>query len=262
MCRWVAWIGAETFLEDVISGPEQSLIEQSRNALESKTNINADGFGVAWYDAQPEPGLYKNILPAWSDPNLHHLVHQVRARLYLAHVRASTGTATSYDNCHPFTAGVWSFVHNGQVGGFQHFRKSADMLIDETVYPQRRGSTDSEVLFLLALGHGLDQNPIGAMLRAVADLEALARAKGCTPHMRLASCWSDGTTLYAARYASDRFAPTVYWKQSDKGVLIVSEPLDSASDDWHLLGSGKCLVATKGSLMVRSFLPTSQRKAA
>lgn len=255
MCRWAAWIGKETYIEDVVSSPAQSLIEQSRNAMEAKTNINADGFGVSWYNARPEPGLYKNILPAWADPNLRHLVHQVRAGLYMAHVRASTGTATSYNNCHPFIQGNWSFMHNGQVGGYENFRKCADMLLTEALYAQRKGATDSELLFLLAVNFGLAEDPVGAMERAVGQLQNMAQEKGCLPFMRLAACWSDGEKIYAARYASDHFAPTVYWKKCDFGVLLVSEPLDSSEEDWKLLASGQVLVATQTQVEIQTFGP-------
>jgi glutamine amidotransferase len=255
MCRWAAWIGKETYIEDVVSSPTQSLIEQSRNAMESKTNINADGFGVSWYNARPEPGLYKNILPAWADPNLRHLVHQVRAGLYMAHVRASTGTATSYNNCHPFVQDNWSFMHNGQVGGYENFRKCADMLLDDRLYAQRKGATDSELLFLLAVKSGLAQNPVVAMEHAVGQLQAMAEKKGTMPFMRLAVCWSDGHKIYAARYASDRFAPTVYWKKCEAGVLLVSEPLDSREADWNLLGPGQTMIATQTDVDIRPFTP-------
>ena len=31
------------------------------------TAVNADGFGLAWYGERPEPGLYRDVMPAWSD---------------------------------------------------------------------------------------------------------------------------------------------------------------------------------------------------
>ncbi len=262
MCRWAAWVGEESYLESVVSMPEQSLITQSKNALECKTNINADGFGVAWYGNRAAPGLYKNVLPAWSDPNLSHLVQQVSSPLYLAHVRASTGTATSYNNCHPFTAGTWSFMHNGQFGGFEDFRKAADMLVPDNLYPLRRGATDSELLFLLALSFGLDENPIGAVAEAVGALHDLAVKQGRAPFVRLAACWSDGQQVYAARYASDRYAPTIYWRRTETGTLLVSEPLDPAAGDWIPLEAGSCLIASKNAVKVREFSPTSSRTAA
>lgn len=84
----------------------------------------------------------------WSDPNLRSLTRHVKSGLFLAHVRASTGTATSRNNCHPFVHDAWSFMHNGQVGGYDQFRRDADMMIPDSLYPARRGATDSEALFL------------------------------------------------------------------------------------------------------------------
>ena len=119
--------------------------------MRGHTPVNGDGFGLCWYGERDEPGLYRDTLPAWSDPNLKSLVGQVKSGLFMAHVRASTGTATSRNNCHPFTCGKWSFMHNGQVGGYDGFRRHADMLIPDALYPYRKGATDSEALFLAAL---------------------------------------------------------------------------------------------------------------
>ena len=208
MCRWAAYIGQPIFLEDIISRPGHSLIHQSHCATQCHTQINADGFGVAWYGERPEPGLYRDVMPAWSDPNLRSLTATVKSGLFLAHVRASTGTATSRNNCHPFVVGHWSFMHNGQIGGYEHFRRAGEMLIPDALYPQRKGATDSEALFLLALAEGLEADPKCALERATARLTELARTRGEAPHMRLTAAFSDGARLYAVRHASDAAPPT------------------------------------------------------
>jgi hypothetical protein len=123
MCRWAAYRGTPIPLEQIISAPGHSLVEQSQQATQAKTATNGDGFGVAWYGEHPEPGLYRDVLPAWSDCNLKSLARQIRSPLFLAHVRASTGGATSRDNCHPFVNGRWSFMHNGQIAGFEKIRR-------------------------------------------------------------------------------------------------------------------------------------------
>ncbi|WP_421704451.1 class II glutamine amidotransferase [Aliiroseovarius sp.] len=240
MCRWAAYLGQPIFIEDVVSNPGHSLVVQSQDAEEAKTAINADGFGVAWYGHRPEPGLFRDVYPAWSDPNLRSLAEQVQSGLFLAHVRASTGTATSRNNCHPFAVDKWSFMHNGQVGGFECFRKKADMLIPDELYAHRKGATDSEVLFLLMLGAG-GQDPVAGLAASVRQLEGLSRAHGGTPHMRLSAAFSDGETLWAARYSSDEIAPTVYyrWSQTRVGWAVVSEPLESDEGDWTELLPGQ-----------------------
>lgn len=264
MCRWAAWQGAPLFLSQIISAPGHSLIHQSRDASECKTAINADGFGLAWYDRRPEPGLYRDVYPAWSDPNLRSLAEQVQARLFMAHVRASTGTATSRNNCHPFVYGRWSFMHNGQIGGFERFRKSADMLIPDALYPHRKGATDSEVLFLLACGLGLDSDPKSALARAVATLEDASRSHGGAPHMRVAAALSDGKTLYALRYASDALAPSLYYQWNDmwQGWSVVSEPYETPGLDWTEVPKGSFCVFSGNDVRIERFSPFSAEIAA
>lgn len=257
MCRWAAYLGKPIFLEDLVTAPQHSLLVQSRAAEECKTAINADGFGLAWYHERPEPGLYRDVFPAWSDPNLKALCRQVRAHAFLAHVRASTGTAISRNNCHPFALGRWSFMHNGQVGGFERFRKRADMMIDEALYDARKGATDSEALFLIAAGAGLEADPVAAMAFAVGELEALARAEGQGPHMRFAAALTDGERLYAFRYASDDLAPSLYhrWSARRGGWAVVSEPLVDGEQGWIAQESGSVLILEGDSLRQEAFAP-------
>lgn len=244
MCRWAAYIGAPIFLEDIVSLPGHSLIHQSACASECKSSVNGDGFGLAWYGERDEPGLYRDVYPAWADPNLRSITAQVRSPLFLAHVRATTGTAISRNNCHPFVHGRWAFMHNGQIGGFETFRRSADMMIPDALYPSRKGATDSEALFLIALAEGLERDPQGAMARAVARLVGLSCAIGTTPHLRLTCAFSDGETLYAVRAASDDHAPTLYhrWSDSRQGRAVVSEPLESDQADWTAIPPGSFCV--------------------
>lgn len=264
MCRWAAYIGEPIFLEDIVSRPGHSLIRQSHCATQCSSAINADGFGIAWYGEREEPGLYRDILPAWSDPNLRAITAQVRSPLFLAHVRASTGTATSRNNCHPFAVGRWVFMHNGQIGGYEGFRRDADMMIPDSLYPHRKGATDSEALFLVALGEGLERDPQRALERATARLAALSRAKGTTPHVRLTAAFSDGKTLYAVRYASDEAAPSLWhrWSDSRGGRAVVSEPLEAEETGWEVIPQGSFCTFRGATVEIRPFSPEALAEAA
>ncbi|NJM82456.1 MAG: class II glutamine amidotransferase [Tabrizicola sp.] len=257
MCRWAAYAGAPIFLEEIISRPGHSLIHQSHGATQCHSAINADGFGVAWYGARPEPGLFRDVLPAWSDPNLRSLTAQVRSPLFLAHVRASTGTATSRNNCHPFVHGRWSFMHNGQVGGYDDFRRDADMMIPDALYPHRKGATDSEALFLVAVAEGLDTDPRGALERAAARFIRLAREKGAAPHLRMTAALSDGERLYAVRYATDEAAPSLYhrWSDTRAGMAVVSEPLEDGEGGWIEVPPATFCTFDKAEVRMEEFLP-------
>jgi glutamine amidotransferase len=259
MCRWAAYLGEPIFLEDIVSAPSHSLVAQSHCAQQAKTATNGDGFGVAWYGERDEPGLYRDILPAWSDPNLRSLGRQVRSRLFLAHVRASTVGATSRDNCHPFACGRWAFMHNGQIGDFGQIRRALENSLPDTLYACRHGTTDSELLFLIMLDEGLDTDPQGAAERAVSRVIAAARRADIDPHIRLTAAFADGETLHAVRYATDRFAPTLYLSEQGYGRSLVSEPLDGNGTAWQPVPAGSFVtVGTKG-VEARPFAPEADR---
>ena len=261
MCRWAAYRGEAIFLEDIVSAPCHSLVAQSHCAEEAKTATNGDGFGVAWYGERDEPGLYRDILPAWSDPNLRHVCRQVRSHLFLAHVRASTTGATSRDNCHPFACGSWTFMHNGQIGGFEQIRRRLEGSLPDHLYAERHGSTDSELLFLIMLDEGLSDDPHRATQRAVSRVTAAARAAGVEPFVRLTAAFSDGKSLYAVRYATDRFAPTLYLSTSARGHSLVSEPLDRESASWQPVPAGSFVKVDASGVAVSGFVPEADRLA-
>lgn len=257
MCRWAAYLGEPIFMSEVITSPANSLIQQAQSARESITETNADGFGLAWYDQHPEPGIYKDVHPAWADANLRSVTDQVSSGLFMAHVRASTGTATSRDNCHPFSCGKMSFMHNGQVGGFDAVRKSADMMIPDHIFARRRGSTDSESMFLVAMGLGLEDDPKTALERTIGHFEAMSREKGSAPYIRMTAAISDGERLYAVRYASDDKAPSLYYRKSvvGQGWTVVSEPYADCGD-WKQIESGTFLTFSRDDINSENFEPS------
>ena len=113
MCRWVAYFGNPIHPEDLLYDTPHSLVEQSRSDRLAGGQPNADGVGLGWYGERETPGLYRSTAPAWGDRNLHEIAAQVRSPLFLAHIRAATGTPVEQTNCHPFRHGRWLFMHNG-----------------------------------------------------------------------------------------------------------------------------------------------------
>ena len=252
MCRWIAYQGEQVFLEEFVSRPCQSLVAQSRRCREAKTEVNADGFGLGWYGERVKPGVFRDIRPAWSDENLLSLAHQIRSRLFFAHVRASTGTATTRANCHPFTHGPWLFMHNGQIGGYDRIRRRVDMAIPDDLFTHRAGTTDSEAIFLLMLAHGLDSDPQAAITSTLALIESEMRRADIDEPLRFTSAFTDGRTLYAVRYASDLQPPTLYTRVCDEisGTLVVSEPLDDGSGAWTAVPPQSFVTVANGKIAV------------
>lgn len=233
MCRIAAYSGPAIPLENIIVRPRHSLLAQSQHAAEAKLSVNGDGFGVAWYDQQENPGVYKDVLPAWADDNLTNLCRMVRSGLFLAHVRASTIGATSRQNCHPFSVGRWAFCHNGQVPHFPQIRRKLEEALPDDLYAARVGSTDSEMIFLTLLANGLGDDPDQAMARML-DLVGTGDAP-----VKITCVFTDGTAMYGFRYASIGPAPTLYMSGvlDNGGRAFASEPLDGMG--WAAVPEGK-----------------------
>ncbi|MCF6369355.1 class II glutamine amidotransferase [Rhizobium halophilum] len=264
MCRWAAYRGNPIYLEELVSSPAHSLIEQSHCATRAKTATNGDGFGIAWYGDHAEPGRYRDILPAWSDCNLRSLARQIRSPLFLAHVRAATHGATRRDNCHPFVHGRWSFMHNGQISGFDRIRRRMEAMLCDELFHARTGATDSELLFLLALQLGLDRDPQGALARAIATVEGLSADLGGEVLVRFTAALSDGRSLYAVRYATDSRPPTLYAAPlgDPLSYCLVSEPLNDEVDRWAEIPDGSIVVVGEKGITVEPFLPEMPAQAA
>ena len=178
MCRWMAWSGQPVLMEELLFKTQHGLIDQSLHSRMGAETTNGDGFGVGWYGAGEGPAMYHSVAPAWGDTNLRELAAHVETPLFLAHVRATSGTAVQQTNCHPFRHGRWLFVHNGVVAGFHVMRRELMLAVDPDLFADFHGSTDSEVIFRLALTFGLEEDPVGALEQAIGLVEETARKHG------------------------------------------------------------------------------------
>lgn len=245
MCRWVAYTGSPIYLQEVVTDPDHSLVDQSLQADEGKTITNGDGFGLGWYDQRPEPGLFRETMPAWNNRNLQSLSYQIQSKLFFAHVRASTGTESMRANCHPFASDEWMFMHNGQVSHYPQIRKELEYRLPDPYYQQRHGTTDSELIFLHLLAHGFAENPLRATNDTIKLIESLAPA-GEQVNLRLTAAMTDGYSLWAMRYASQQQPPSLYWSEHGEGQVVVSEPYDCDLDHWHEVEANALLTICPG----------------
>jgi glutamine amidotransferase len=262
MCRFLAYRGQPILLEELVAAPTHSLIHQSLHATEAKTGTNGDGFGIGWYGERRTPGMYREVRPAWSDENLRSICAQVRSGLFFAHVRASTGTATSRANCHPFGAGRFLFMHNGQIGDWPRVRRRVEQMIPDALYEHRLGTTDSEAILLAAMANGLEDDPVGAIARTLRRIHGLMLAAGVTEALRFTAALTDGERFWAFRWASDSQPATLYWREDSCGLVVVSEPIDDKASDWHAVPNGGCLTVVPGEPLRMSCMQTAVAAAA
>src|SRR3979411_2309439 len=246
MCRWIAYRGCDIPLEDYVTVPEHSLTAQSLSALESTAKTNGDGFGLGWYGRHPEPGLYHETRPAWSDENLRYLCRHLHSPLFFAHVRAATGTAVTRQNCHPFASGHWMFMHNGFVGSWNRLRRKVESLIADAVYPSRIRATDSEAVFLAMMGAGVESDPLAAAETTIRQICKLVNEDGHGERLRFTSALTNGRDLYAFRFAENDTANSLSFREEGGEVGVVSEPLDR-TESWIQVPTNHVLVAKQGS---------------
>ena len=240
MCRFVAWIGEPVYLQDIVSAPQHSLVRQSLHAARAHTSTNGDGFGVGWYGERPEPAVYREVMPAWSDENLHSLCETVRSHMFFAHVRAATGTAVARTNSHPFRFGRYLFMHNGQIGGYPKLRRALEAKLPDKLYAARKGSTDSELLFLLTMARVVCGAQVVHAIRDVFDATVTEmRAAGIAEPLRFAAAIADGESLWAFRYSSDAEPPTLFVRDASRGTIVASEPLDDSDSGWTPVDPGE-----------------------
>jgi glutamine amidotransferase len=274
MCRWLAYSGAPLYLEELIFKPQHSIIDQSLSARTGPSTTNGDGFGIGWYGSRDSPGVYREVQPAWNDMNLRYLAGQIRSHLFVAHVRAATGgTPVQQTNCHPFQHGRWLFLHNGRIRNFGRIRRDLDFAVGTDLYNLMEGTTDSEVMFHLALTFGLEEDPVGGLERMVGFVEETGRAAGIEHPMQMTIGLTNGHRLYAVRYSSDQASRTLYHSRnmgalreinpmferfSEDAIVVVSEPLNDVMEYWAEIPESTLVTVEGCDVQTHPFRPTSQ----
>jgi predicted glutamine amidotransferase len=272
MCRWMAYSGNSVPLETLLFKVEHNLIDQSMSSRSAETPTNGDGFGVGWYGPRPTPGQFRSLRPAWNDFNLRDLAAQIDSHLFLAHVRATSLATVQETNCHPFRHGRWLFVHNGEILEMEKLHRDLLLAVDPALFNDILGSTDSELMFYLALSLGLEQDPLGALARMAGLIERTARAHGVREPLWMTLGVSDGESIWAVRYASDGDAPTLYYSRDVKDLaflnprirevlgeharVVVSEPIGKLAEIWSELPQASALHARAGKIEIMPFVPS------
>ena len=277
MCRWMAWYGQPLLMEELLFKTQHGLIEQSLHSRLGVETTNGDGVGVGWYGAGEGPGVYHSISPAWGDTNLRELAAHVGEEQRRLDVRATSGTAVQQTNCHPFRHGRWLFVHNGVLAGFHEMRRELMLAIEPEIFADFHGSTDTEVIFRLALTFGLDEDPVGAVERAIGFVEEIARRHGIENVVQASMGLSDGERLWAFRYSTEGRSRTLFvsadansirrlhpenarlQRLQDEDRLVVSEPFADLPGVWDEIPEASVLIVQPGADEQHPFEPRVPR---
>lgn len=241
MCRHIAYLGPPRTLGSLLHDPQRSLEVQSwRPAFQREGAMNADGWGVGWWDVavRPEPARYRTAAPMWTDGSFRSVAHLVQAEAMVAAVRSATPPSPIVDTGNaPFSSGPWLFSLNGFVTGF---REGIGEQLRRSLTVERaagiEGSADTEVLFALVLDR-LDAGATAAEALAQVTATVLALTEG-----KLNLLLGDGRAITATACGNSLFTLSDSGLAAD-GVLVASEPLD---DDpaWERVPEGSVVSAS------------------
>jgi glutamine amidotransferase len=246
MCRFTFYQGEPIRLSALVTEPEHSLINQSFDSREGEEPLNGDGFGVVWYvpELTSAPGRFRGVSPAWNNANLHEIARVVTSGCVMAHVRAATQQlAVSELNCHPFVVDRWSFMHNGDIGGFGRIRRALLAQLSDARFDAIRGSTDSEHFFALLLdeldaeGQAPDVEAIGREFqRGLERIRRLMFSGAPGEHLYINAVLTNGSDAVACRYTTDDPAEgsSLHLNQGqryvcEEGVCRMVDPVQSGS---------------------------------
>ncbi len=275
MCRWLAYSGAPVNLEELLFKPKNSLVIQSKHSKMGATTTNGDGFGVGWYGLGETPGIFRSTEPAWNDRNLRELSALASSRRVFAHIRASTGSAVQQTNCHPFRHANWLWMHNGVLASFATMKRDLALAVDPDLFAEIEGSTDSEMLFYLALTFGLEEDPPTAVARAVGLVEETARRHGIDDPVQMTVATTNGEATWAFRYSSARQSRSLFHSTdmstlrhqypdnpvlhdlSDDARLVVSEPLGDLQGAWREVPESSYVAVHGAGEDLRPFEPVA-----
>ena len=240
MCRLLSYLGTSTQLDQILIEPKHSLIVQSYKPEEMTAGLlNADGFGVGWYDEQTQepPYIYRNVLPIWNDANLPQLARYIKTSCFLGYVRSATSNlSVDIINCQPFSHQNLLFIHNGYIDDFRKtlYRPIRNSLGD-FAYQRIEGTTDSEHICALVVDELKNQAGITlqqALGNTITKIVELTEPEQINFSANIVI--SNGKEIAACRYSNREASPSLYYLKQDtkdsQAVIIASEPIFDG--DW------------------------------
>lgn len=246
MCRIIGYLGEPIALDRVLYEPPHSLERQAHAPrCQPPGRINADGWGVAWYDAAvgEHPARYRTASPMWSDEQFRGIAGRIRSHHVVAAVRdASPGAPVETTGASPFVADQYAFTHNGYVSGF---RDGIGVQLRGGLSERRAagilGSADSEVIFAMVLDL-LDKGAPAAeaLLAVLDDLRGLAEGK-------FNFMLSDGTSMVSTCAGNSLFTRDLGTAQ-----VVASEPFDD-EPGWIAVPEQSVVTTTAAGVVVEPF---------
>jgi glutamine amidotransferase len=164
-------------------------------------------------------------------------------------------------------------MHTGLIREFAQMRRELLLAVDDSLFDSIEGTTDSELMFYLALTFGLQDVPVGALEQTVGLIEETGRRHGIDDPIQMTVATTDGETIWAFRYSSEHDSRTLYFSTrmdslkalypelvelaalSDETRVVVSEPLGDLPGAWQEVPESHVGIVRPGEDELRAFTP-------
>jgi len=147
------------------------------------------------------------------------------------------------------------------------------LAVDPELFPEIEGTTDSELLFHLALTLGLEDDPPQAVQRAIGLVEATGHEHGVEFPFQGTIATTDGECVWAFRYSSEGRSRSLFFstdvrtlrvlypenellrEAGNESRLVVSEPLGKLPGAWNEVPDSSYGVIQPGQDELHPFTP-------
>jgi glutamine amidotransferase len=164
-------------------------------------------------------------------------------------------------------------MHNGGLAEWTIVKQDLMLAIDPALFPLIEGSTDTEVLFFLALTFGLEDDPPGAVERAIGLVEEVGHRHGVKYPFQGTIATTDGERLWAFRYSSEGQSRSLYFSTAyetlkmlypddprladfdEESRIVVSEPLGDVTGVWNQVPEASWGIVQPGQDEINTFRP-------
>lgn len=206
-----------------------SMLEAS-NKFKEQSKYNPHGWGIGYYKSS-NPQVMKKGEKAFISQKFDNLVKEIRAKIFIAHVRyASSGSANSDKNAHPFLYKNWIFAHNGTI--------HKDRIERQLVKPYNENFTsepiDSEIYFRILIQCIEEENDIIKGIKKGVK-EVIKDSNGANFIL------SDGENLYSYRYGRELF----FLIRDPKSFQVTSVETQALIESKSLIEEKAILIATE-----------------
>ena len=247
MCRHLAYLGPTVTAGEILLAPDHSLLEQTwaPDDMRGSGTVNADGFGLGWYDGPGDALRYRRAVPMWADGSLADLAHTIRTTALVAAARnGTTGMPVTETACAPFRHGRWLFSHNGVVMGWPATLEDLVRDLPPSDLMRLEAPTDSAALWALALRRLLDGQSVEHVVAGLTTEVGHA-----APGSRLNLLLCDGETVAASTWGH-----SLSVLETGDAVVVSSEPFgyaDTGADGWQPVPDRHLVVLTAGGVKTR-----------